>query len=60
MEWIKVTDRVPGTMQFVLAYTSSGPRFCRFQINGGFVDPHTFYSYSGITHWMPMPAPPKE
>lgn len=50
--WISVKDRLPDTKTEVLVYT------------GTTVFSHTFFAtdsiiQSGITHWMPLPQPPK-
>ncbi len=51
-EWISVEDRLPEAKTEVLVYTGTS------------VFSHTFFAAdsiitSGITHWMPMPMPPK-
>ena len=62
MEWISVEDRLPEDYQHILTY------------DGNCVEPGVFYEKSGffeldkyesdplwaVTHWMPLPKPPKE
>ena len=56
-EWISVDDRLPDKPMKCLVYTKRGE--C-----GGYEI--TYYNqgfnlqYSNLTHWMPMPQPPKE
>ena len=52
-KWIPVSERLPEANVAVLVY------------DGKFVDGFTFYDLSyvskyGVTHWMPLPQPPKE
>ena len=57
-KWISVKDKLPEPYQYVLAYYSGGRirismvfhvgRFCLQGV------------YGEVTHWMPLPAPPKE
>ena len=57
-EWISVKDKLPEPCQDVLVYHSGGKikiselfyngRFCLQDLHGE------------VTHWMPLPAPPKE
>lgn len=73
MNWISVKDRLPQMSQDklvkgykqiqVLAYCDKGMVCAWFQI-----DTEKFYDVSGwlgteiynVTHWMPLPEPPKE
>lgn len=65
-EWISIADRLPDKGQEVLAY--------RGDFNGDMMNTYTYlgsgnwqddYGYrgsaehDGITHWMPLPEPPK-
>ena len=65
-KWIPVTERLPEIRERVLVYHDDG--MIRFGINyGGFADVvssiylnnnhHT--CFSKVTHWMPLPEPPK-
>jgi hypothetical protein len=68
MEWIKCIDRLPAPYDLVLVYGEDG-------VFRAYRDIHNEYpswvcsplgSYAGdgmvfgITHWMPLPKPPKE
>lgn len=48
MEWISVKDRLPGRGKNVLIYGN-----CLWKTERGML-------MSEITHWMPLPKPPKE
>ena len=55
-EWISVDDRLPDKPMRCLVYTKRGG-YCGYDItyyNQGF-----YSEYSKVTHWMPMPEPPK-
>jgi hypothetical protein len=65
-KWIPVTERLPEDNERVLVYHDDG--MIRFGINkGGFADVvSTHYLqnnhrtwFSRVTHWMPLPEPPK-
>lgn len=62
MEWIKVTDRLPEQNR-VLVFRSFGIQYTAWFNNGDFYDTLgdilTGKSIE-ITHWMPLPEPPKE
>ena len=51
-EWISVKDRLPDVGKFVLIYN---------EINGVCLDYHdgVTFGYYDVTHWMPLPEPPK-
>ena len=66
-KWISVKDRLPATDNFVLFTVGE-------RVIYGFYDGKNWYEYEGcwdtdviylrpgerVTHWMPMPEPPKE
>ena len=65
-KWIPVTERLPEIRERVLVYHDDG--MIRFGINyGGFADVvssiylnHNHHTcFSKVTHWMPLPEPPK-
>ena len=64
-QWISVEDRLPETFQRVLALTADydlDPVHTLVHFNGARAG---FLSVGGkkdkkVTHWMPLPAPPKE
>lgn len=70
MNWISVKDRLPKERQFVLAYQPHKSNRCRqlilCRINNSWyelnennkIDINGFYN--SITHWMPLPEPPKQ
>ena len=64
-EWVSVEDRLPEHEKEVLFY-SYGDYFAGFYCHcekewyfGSEKNPHE-YSRTPITHWMPLPEPPKE
>lgn len=57
-EWISVKDRLPRGMQNVLMFID-----CRGVMIGYYSPIDGLWSYDGwmpVTHWMPLPKPPKE
>lgn len=68
MNWISVKDRVPEHNQFFLGTGTSGQMEvlrCDLHQNGEkvfdyvFMTPSLKHQVKGITHWMPLPEPPK-
>ena len=63
-EWISVKDRLPETGGYVVCIAKRNP-FSRFMPmvarieKNGWVNPTTEQYISEVTHWMPMPNPPK-
>ena len=63
-EWISVNDRLPETGGYVVCIAKRNP-FSRFMPmvarieKNGWVNPITEQYISEVTHWMPMPNPPK-
>lgn len=56
--WVPVTERLPEPLVEVLALYGDGSIDIDWLDNDG----DFFYSdlYDGVTHWMPLPQPPKE
>ena len=63
-EWISVKDRLPETGGYVACIAKRNP-FSRFMPmvarieKNGWVNPITGQYISEVTHWMPLPPPPK-
>ena len=63
-EWISVKDRLPEAGGYVVCIAKRNP-FSRFMPmvarieKNGWVNPMTEQYISEVTHWMPMPQPPK-
>ena len=64
-EWISVEDELPEVGGYVVCIAKRNP-FSRFMPmvarieKNGWVNPMTEQYISEVTHWMPMPEPPKE
>lgn len=64
-EWISVTERLPETGGYVVCIAKRNP-FSRFMPmvarieKNGWANPITEQYISEVTHWMPLPYPPKE
>lgn len=55
--WIPVTERLPDWRDGkVLVFTKYGFSLCERTVNGRWKGQHANW----ITHWMPLPEPPKE
>ena len=63
-EWISVTERLPEAGGYVVCIAKRNP-FSRFMPmvakieKNGWVNPITEQYISEVTHWMPLPPPPK-
>ena len=63
-EWISVDDRLPEVGGYVVCIAKRNP-FSRFMPmvarieKNGWVNPITEQYISEVTHWMPLPNPPK-
>ncbi len=55
-KWIPVTERLPEEDGFTLIFTAHGHAGVCYFTNGWWGG----YGMDGITHWMPLPQPPKE
>lgn len=64
-EWISVKDRLPEPGRYVACIAKRNP-FSRFMPmvarieKNGWANPITEQYISEVTHWMPLPEPPKE
>tara|TARA_R110002153_G_C12964215_1_gene460359 strand:- start:174 stop:380 length:207 start_codon:yes stop_codon:yes gene_type:complete len=63
-EWISVDDGLPSDMfDWVLVFSDGDMGLKGYTKDKGFYDPYPSVSnlsgYSEITHWMPLPEPPK-
>ena len=64
-EWISVYDELPEVGGYVVCIAKRNP-FSRFMPmvarieKNGWVNPITEQYISEVTHWMPIPKPPKE
>ena len=64
-EWISVEDELPEVGGYVVCIAKRSP-FSRFMPmvarieKNGWVNPITEQYISEVTHWMPLPEPPKE
>ena len=63
-EWVSVNDRLPEVGGYVVCIAKRNP-FSRFMPmvarieKNGWVNPITEQYISEVTHWMPIPQPPK-
>ena len=63
-EWVSVNDRLPEVGGYVVCIAKRNP-FSRFMPmvarieKNGWVNPITEQYISEVTHWMPLPHPPK-
>ena len=65
-QWIRIEDEKPDTGQYVLVYHKDGVMQCAQYLISGYDDrelwvlDHYYKEQGEITHWMPLPEPPKE
>jgi len=65
IEWIKVEDRLPDNDNWVIISTKDEVSSAYFSLNGGWFKFIAGSKYpisimnSSVTHWQPMPEPPK-
>ena len=70
-QWINAKDRLPATDDAVLAITSGKPMTnitidgayvlaSYFSEDGWIIDEYPEWEAVNVTHWMPLPDPPKE
>lgn len=60
--WIPVTERLPEPFENVLVANKRGKHYDidKGWWNGSFFDRCAKGGYHSVTHWMPLPQPPKE
>ena len=60
--WIPVEERLPGNEQVVIVcdIRENWIGCWEYRHGGEWADNYLTFSNSDITHWMPMPEPPKE
>lgn len=60
-KWIPVTERLPTKRNWVLCWcVSDTQEVLRWENNEWYPDPKHVYFSDFVTHWMPLPTPPKE
>lgn len=62
-EWISVKDRLPKAKETVLAYEAAFDSMSmayRLPNTEEWIDTGDYYPLEAVTHWMPLPKPPKE
>jgi hypothetical protein len=65
MSWISVKDKLPKENEHVIVFDNT-EGICRGYIRYGSWQHYPIGSYAGdgclfdVTHWMPLPSPPKE
>ena len=62
-EWISVKDRLPQAKEYVLIYDPNHRNICKAWYVGDidvWFSNEYFPQFTNITHWMPLPKPPKE
>lgn len=66
-EWISVGDRLPDVPKndfasdYVLIHDKeAGEWVAYYDANGGWRDARECFPFENVTHWMPLPKPPKE
>lgn len=60
MRWIPVSERLPEDGQTVLVYTGYEIMIRRYESLGRVFREGTHGGIGPVTHWMPLPEPPKE
>ena len=66
-DWISVDDRLPENDTTVICYTQCSQTIVGGQLDGEFYSGNRFVAWDLafnhdviITHWMPLPLPPKD
>ena len=59
--WIPCSERLPNDGEFVLAYKNGQFEVQEYEKRrNGWISGGWFWSLCTVTHWMPLPKPPKE
>ena len=63
-KWIKISEKLPKENTRILVfinpkYTFANPLYDGFYDAHGFVDYRMNWPLENVTHWMPLPKPPK-
>lgn len=61
-KWISVKERLPEEEEggkFLVCFSGGNRHLYYFTLDDGFYHP-TYSSDTPVTHWMPLPEPPKE
>lgn len=58
-EWISVKDRLPKELREVMFYDGE-EMWIGYRLGGLWCEDYFTFKESKITHWMPLPEPPKE
>jgi len=58
--WVSIEDDVPANNVNVLGYYGDNENHVVNQVEGDWVDALAFETIGTPTHWMPLPAPPKD
>ncbi len=58
--WIPVSERLPDKRLPVLVYTIYGETYSAMLLGEVWTGLHRDFRKGEITHWMPLPEPPKE
>ena len=63
LKWIPVTERLPEPWKWILCYCEVGNiemlRYDDFMDEWGSINLNRAYKKDYVTHWMPLPEPPK-
>ena len=60
-DWIPVTERMPDDGETVLTYKNGIIEVQMYEkMRNGWLSGNWFWSMATVTHWMPLPEPPKE
>ena len=60
-EWISVKDRLPEKIgEYLVVYESCYVRESSYIRISLFYEGHFNFKFGTVTHWMPLPEPPKE